>query len=97
MPVQPRPRLVPPTAPVSTETPRQAPAPSRSDRAFVGVLAAIGAILAVRLLLLLAIVGGFVLAVMALTGGTYQAAGVLIAYAVLIVLPLVWLESRPKQ
>jgi len=51
----------------------------------------------VRLLLLLAILGGFVIAVMALRDGGYQAAGVLVAYAVLILIPLVWLESRPRK
>jgi hypothetical protein len=51
----------------------------------------------VRLLLLLAILGGFVIAVMALRDGGNQAAGVLVAYAVLILIPLVWLESRPRK
>ena len=65
--------------------------------AATGVLLAVGAMLAQRLLLLAALVGGFVLAIVALQIGSYQALGVLIAYAVLIMIPLVWLEraSRP--
>lgn len=61
----------------------------RADAAFVGTLAAITAILASRLLLLLAILGGFVLAVRAtdMTG-----LSIMVAYAVLIVLPLVALD-----
>jgi hypothetical protein len=61
----------------------------RADAAFVGTLAAITAILASRLLLLLAIIGGFVLAVRAtdMTG-----LSIMVAYAVLIVLPLAALD-----
>jgi uncharacterized YccA/Bax inhibitor family protein len=61
-----------------------------------GVFHAVAALLAVRLLLLLAILGGFTLALIALANGGYQAMGVLVAYAVLIVLPLVWLERNPR-
>lgn len=60
----------------------------------MGTLAAIAAVLATRLLLLLAILGGFVLAVLALRNGSPQALATTIAYAVLVVLPLTWLESR---
>lgn len=58
------------------------------------VFAAVAALLAVRLLLMLALLGGFVLAVMALREGTYQADGVMVAYAVLILCPCVWLYAR---
>lgn len=61
-----------------------------------GLLHAVAALLAVRLLLLLALVGGFVLTVMALHEGTYQADGLVVAYAVLFILPLVWLERNPR-
>jgi hypothetical protein len=61
-----------------------------------GVLHAITSLLAVRLLLLLALMGAFVLAVMALRSGTYQAGGVLVAYAVLVVIPFVVLERSPR-
>ena len=60
--------------------------------AAVGVFQAVAALLAVRMLLLLSLLGGFALAVMALRTGTMQAAGVLVAYAVLIVIPFVALE-----
>ena len=89
VPLAPKPRLVTPTV-------QATPEPRGAD-AIIGTLTAIASILAVRLLLLLALVGGFVVAVMALRDGGYQAAGVLVAYAVLIVIPMVWLESRPRQ
>jgi hypothetical protein len=57
--------------------------------AFVGTLSAIAAVLASRLLLLLAVLGAFVLAVRSDPGIPY----VLIAYSVLTVLPLVILDS----
>lgn len=60
------------------------------------VFSAIAMLLAVRVLLLLALVGGFVIAVMALERGTYEADGVLVAYACLFILPLVWLERNPR-
>lgn len=59
-------------------------------------LHAVATLLAIRFLLLLAVAGGFVLALLALRAGTYQADGVLAAYAVLIVLPLVALERSPR-
>lgn len=61
-----------------------------------GVLSAVATLLAVRLLLLLALLGGFALAFMALQHGTYEAGGVLVAYAVLIVIPLIYLERNPR-
>ena len=61
-----------------------------------GVFSAIAMLLAVRVLLLLALCGGFVIAVMALREGTYQADGVLAGYACLFILPLVWLERNPR-
>ena len=62
----------------------------------VGVFHAVATLLAVRLLLMLSLIGGFALAFLALRTGTYQAGGVLVAYAVLIVIPLVWLERSPR-
>lgn len=59
-------------------------------------LHAVATLLAIRFLLLLAVSGGFVLALLALRAGTYQADGVLAAYAILIVLPLVALERSPR-
>lgn len=60
------------------------------------VMETIFGMLAVRLLLLLALAGGFVLALFALLNGSYQAGGVLVAYACLVLIPLVWLEARSK-
>ena len=57
---------------------------------------AVTTLLAVRLLLLLALLGGFALAVMALLNGGYQAAGVMVAYAVLVLIPLIYLEKNPR-
>lgn len=54
-------------------------------------------LLAVRLLLLLTLAGGFVLAMITLREGTYQADGVLAAYFLLAVIPLVWLEKNPRR
>lgn len=57
---------------------------------------AISVLLAVRLMLMLALLGGFALAVMAMVRGTYEAGGVLVAYAVLVLIPLIWLERNPR-
>ena len=51
------------------------------------VFQAVASLLAVRLLLLLAVVFGFILALMALRAETYQSAGIVVGYAVLIVIP----------
>ncbi len=61
-----------------------------------GLLHAVAALLAVRLLLLVSVAGAIGVALMALNLGTYQAAGVLVAYALLTVLPLTWLERNPR-
>lgn len=64
--------------------------------AALGVFQAIATLLAVRALLLLALAGAFVVAMLALRAGTWQADGVLVGYAVLILIPLVWLERNPR-
>lgn len=77
----------PPPAP--PEPPR-----AKADTAFVGTLAAIAAVLASRLLLLLAVVGTFVLALQARDNfGLYTA----VAFAILVVLPLVWLDISTRR
>ena len=86
------------TEPVVTQAqnpPLPVPPPqSRADQAFVGTLAAIAAVLAVRLWLGLALIGAFVLAVR--SDGT---AGwwVLVAYSLLTVIPLVALDIITRQ
>jgi hypothetical protein len=62
-----------------------------------GLLHAIAALLAIRLLLMMALLGGLLLAWRALNAGTYQACLVSIAYAILFVLPLVALEWSPRR
>jgi hypothetical protein len=62
-----------------------------------GVLHAIASLLVIRLLLLMALLGGLLLAWRALDAGTYQSGAVLVAYAILIVLPLVALEWSPRR
>lgn len=67
---------------------------SASNTTVVGTFQAIATILAVRFILLLAVVGGFILAVMAMQSQTTQSIGLLISYATLTVLPLVWLDRN---
>ena len=55
-----------------------------------------GYILSARALLLLALIGVFVLAVMAMIWQTLPALEVLIAYAILAVLPVAYLEARRR-
>lgn len=62
----------------------------------IGAFQAVAAMLAVRLLLILALFGAFALAWAALQLGTQQAVVVLVAYAVLVMIPLVYLEVRSK-
>lgn len=51
-------------------------------------------VLSVRLSLFLVLGGGFALAVMAMQRQTYESAAVLVAYAVLLCIPVVWLETK---
>jgi hypothetical protein len=61
--------------------------------ATLGFISTVAALTAVRLLLLLAVIGGWSLAWIAAGTQSNATLFVLIAYAVLIVLPLVWLDS----
>lgn len=76
------------------------PAPTTDQTAILaqtlGIISAIAALTAVRLLLLLAVVGAFYIAVLAATSPVQGPLFVLVAYAVLIVLPLVWLDSNKR-
>jgi predicted lipid-binding transport protein (Tim44 family) len=92
-PLQAAPQPVAPPAPAQPA----ARSLSRSDAAFVGVLGAITALLAARFLLLLSIIGGFILANSAMATGTYTGLSILIAYAVLIVIPLVYLDIETHR
>ena len=67
------------------------------DRAFIGVLTALTHLLAARFLLLLAVLGAFILAVMAMPTGGYPGLAILIAYCSLTVLPLVYLDIETHR
>lgn len=76
------------------QPPPAPPARSAADRAFVGTLTAIAAILGSRLLLLLAVAGAFVLAFRAADNTGLM---ILIAYCVLTVIPLVALDIEAHR
>ncbi len=100
-----RPMAAPPQAPTPDEPPAAiAPVPPvvaapegpvRSPA--VEALATIASLLAARLLLLLALLGGFVLAVLAMRSQTYAGLAVLVAYCGLTILPLVYLDLRVRS
>lgn len=61
------------------------------------VFGAITAVLAIRLFLLFAVVGAFLLAQTALADMTYHGTWTLVAYCAFTILPLVWLDSYGKR
>lgn len=65
-------------------------------QAIASVIVASAAVLATRLLLLLALVGGFVLALIAVQASSWMSLAVLCAYAILILIPMVALEVKTK-
>jgi hypothetical protein len=105
--VTPRPRLVhpqpvAPLPPSPTEEVKQPAAagivPIKIDqsRILVAILA-VSRVVAVRLQLLLALIGAFVLALMAMAQQSYLGLSILGAYSILTVLPLVWLAWPDRQ
>jgi hypothetical protein len=62
----------------------------------LGVIAAIAGLTAVRLLILLSASGAFYLAVIAEQRESTMGIAVFVAFCVLIVLPLVWLDSTKR-
>lgn len=87
------------SAPPPTPAPTAPPSPpSARPSPVLAALKVIARILAVRLILLLSVLGGFVLGVMAMLAQSWPGLAILIAYAFLTVLPLVWLEvgQRPS-
>jgi hypothetical protein len=62
----------------------------------VAAFKSVGYVLSARALLLLTLLGAFVLAVMAMAWQTPAALEVLIAYAILAVLPVTYLEARRR-
>jgi hypothetical protein len=86
-----------PSAAVSALVPAQTPPtsqPAPPAAAQLAAFRAIALVLAVRLLLLLALMGGFSLAVMSMLWQTPVGVAIVVAYAVLLMLPLVWLETK---
>lgn len=84
-----------------TPEPIATPAPAPPTNSILlaqtlGVIAGIAGLTATRLLLLLAVCGAFYLATIAANTQSNASLFVLIAYAVLIVLPLVWLDSTKR-
>lgn len=61
------------------------------------VFSALAAVLAVKLFLLFAIIGAFILAQAALSDTTYHGIWVLISYCAFTILPLVFLDIRGKK
>jgi hypothetical protein len=103
---------VPPSAPPQVQpTPPQAPAlnpvfqaqleqvrrQSQINMRMVSILQAIAMIVSARLLLLLTTCFGFVLAIFATRQQTIESIAVLVAWAILIVLPLVVLDVLARQ
>jgi hypothetical protein len=78
------------------ETTEKNPVLSALDT-FLPVFGALAAILAVRLFLLLAIIGAFVIAQMAMDDMTNHGLYVLIGYCGFTVIPLCWLDTYGKR
>jgi hypothetical protein len=72
------------------------PQPSTLD-VTVAAFAALGYALSARALLLLALIGAFVLSLMAITSQTLPALEVLVAYCCFTVIPVAYLEIRRRQ
>src|ERR1700743_629562 len=89
-------QTVPPTP---KPTPPRIEPPAEDHRlavysAIASVIAASAAVLATRVILLLGLVGAFVLAVIASESASWLTVAVLVAYAILVLIPLVLLETR---
>lgn len=103
--VQPKPRLVqmpqaaaPAPQPMAAPAPPSRPtAPPRTDSAAIGALTAIAAVLAARLLLLLAVAFGFVLGLQAMGHQTWTSLAILCAWCALTILPLVYLDLKVRH
>lgn len=69
----------------------------RTFNELLPVFGALATILAIRLFLLFAVVGAFILAQAALSDTTYHGVWTLVAYCAFTILPLVWLEVQSKK
>ena len=87
----------PPTEQLSPATPSPAPALAYSTLDVVlAAFSGLGYALSARALLLLALVGAFVLSLMAIQSQTLPALEVLVAYCVFTVVPVCFLEIRRR-
>ena len=88
--------MVPTTEPSSsTATPRtEPPGPVAADRAFIGTLSAIAAVLATRALLLLAVIGTFALAALSIRAPSVPAIVLVGVFGLLTIGPLAYLDVR---
>lgn len=82
---------------VPTQTPTPTPAQPSTLEVVVTAFGALGYALSARALLLLALIGAFVLAVMSITTQTPASLYVLVAYCVFTVIPVAYLEVRRRQ
>lgn len=89
-------QTVPPVPKPEMIEPDDSAARLATYQAIASVIAASAAMLATRVILLLGLIGAFVLAVIAADGGSWITVAVLIAYAVLVLIPLILLETRTK-
>lgn len=86
------------TKPVSEEIPvTKSHALAEALNSLLPVFGALAAILAIRLFLLFAVVGAFILAQSALASDSTHSIWVLTAYCVFTILPLVYLEVNGKK
>jgi hypothetical protein len=72
------------------------PAEPQTMEVVLAAFTALGYALSARSLLLLALIGGFVLALLAIGAQTQATLFVLVAYCILLVLPIVYLEVRKQ-
>ena len=79
-----------------TEIPIQTAARSSTLDVVVMAFTGLGYALSARSLLLLALIGAFVLAVMAMQSQTMASLEVLVAYSVIAILPIAYLEVRKR-
>ena len=102
MPLAPRPRPAP-TAVTPSPQPQVDPREQRIKQSIaynsqvLAVTNALVKVLAVRAYLFFALIGAFVLGLIALDKGTWIALSILGAYCCLTVIPLCWLDVKTRQ
>lgn len=94
--VAPMPRAKPPVFMPESEMPKENVL-LRTFNEMLPVFAVLATILAIRLFLLFAIVGAFILAQTALSDTSDHGIWVLAVYCVFTILPLAWLETQKKK